>query len=191
MSSALSFVNHSSVLRVISQLDADSLSQLKLSELKENCTLQNILLKNEPIYIAGRYMKFSRNVSQTPWFVDGGALFMTCVQEQINAGVKQYINYKSSTFSSSGREDVDVRMLGRGRPFLLEILNPRPLTNEDLMGKIQSFINTSNKDVQVRDLQIVDKTDSQKFLKEGGMSKTKTYQVLLLHFDVGKAIFLT
>lgn len=28
-------------------------------------------------------------------------------------------------FHSAGREDVDVRMLGSGRPFLLEILTPR------------------------------------------------------------------
>ena len=28
-------------------------------------------------------------------------------------------------FSSSGREDVDVRMLGLGRPFLFELVNPR------------------------------------------------------------------
>ena len=27
-------------------------------------------------------------------------------------------------FSSSGREDVDVRMLGDGRPFIVELINP-------------------------------------------------------------------
>lgn len=28
-------------------------------------------------------------------------------------------------FASSGREDVDVRMLGTGRPFVIEFVNPR------------------------------------------------------------------
>jgi hypothetical protein len=31
-------------------------------------------------------------------------------------------------FHGAGREDVDVRMLGRGRPFILQVLNPRVLT---------------------------------------------------------------
>jgi tRNA pseudouridine synthase 10 len=31
----------------------------------------------------------------------------------------------SCKFVTAGREDIDVRMLGRGRPFILEIFNPR------------------------------------------------------------------
>jgi len=30
-------------------------------------------------------------------------------------------------FHGAGREDIDVRMLGRGRPFILEVINPRTL----------------------------------------------------------------
>lgn len=176
-SSAESFVNHSSVMRVISQLNGDSLSQLRLSNVAEKCILEDIALKNEAIYIAGRYLKYSRKLSQTPWIVDGGALFMSSVQERITGGVVRYIECKDIKFSSSGREDVDVRMLGRGRPFLLEVSNPRPSTNEQLMEKIKAFISESCEDVRVRDLQIVDKENCQKFLKEGEDSKTKTYQV--------------
>lgn len=179
-SSAGSFVNHSSVLRVINQLSRDSICQLKLSDIQEECVLLEVSLKNEPLFIAGRYLKFSRVLSQTPWVVDNGALFMSSVQERITSGVEKYISYKDIKFSSSGREDVDVRMLGNGRPFLLEILHPRFLDTEDVMGKIKSFINKSYDDVQVRDLQIVDKGTCTKFLKEGEDSKTKTYQVSVL-----------
>ena len=28
-------------------------------------------------------------------------------------------------FSSGGREDIDVRMLGKGRPFVLKLINPK------------------------------------------------------------------
>jgi len=176
-SSATSFINHSSILRVINQLDKAAFDGLKLSNISELCRVENVLFKREPIYIAGRYMKYSRNLSQTPWIVNGDTLFMSSVQEQIISGVERYINCKDIKFSSSGREDVDVRMLGRGRPFLLEIHNPRPLTKEDLIGKIKSFINDTHCDVQVRDLQFVDKTDSQKYMKEGEQEKTKSYQV--------------
>ena len=61
-------------------------------------------------------------------------------------------------FASSGREDVDVRMLGNGRPFLLEIVNAKRVKyTPSEMKKFQDFINAESKDIQVRDLQIVDK----------------------------------
>ena len=61
-------------------------------------------------------------------------------------------------FSSSGREDVDVRTLGRGRPFMFEIVNSRKVnfTSEEL-SKIQDNINTNSKEIFVRDLQVVKK----------------------------------
>jgi tRNA pseudouridine synthase 10 len=61
-------------------------------------------------------------------------------------------------FSSSGREDVDVRTLGIGRPFLFEILNPRKVnfTPEEL-EKIEQEINSSTEKIRVRRLAIVPK----------------------------------
>ena len=61
-------------------------------------------------------------------------------------------------FSSSGREDVDVRMLGLGRPFLFELVNPRKVyVPLDEMLKIQESINSSSLDIFIRDLQMVSK----------------------------------
>ena len=66
--------------------------------------------------------------------------------------------FSESRFSSSGREDVDVRMLGRGRPFLFELVNPRQVhLSQDELTKMQQIINESTQDVFVRDLQIVSK----------------------------------
>ena len=66
--------------------------------------------------------------------------------------------FSDSKFSSSGREDVDVRMLGRGRPFLLEMVNPRKVhLTRDELDDIQSNINESTNDIYIRDLQIVPK----------------------------------
>ena len=72
--------------------------------------------------------------------------------------VKFWLNFSDAKFSSSGREDVDVRMLGKGRPFLFELLNPRRVyfTKEEML-EIQNGINQNSQDVQVRDLQIVSK----------------------------------
>ena len=61
-------------------------------------------------------------------------------------------------FSSSGREDVDVRMLGRGRPFMFELVNPRRVhLSQQEVSDIETAINESSKDVFVRDLQVVPK----------------------------------
>lgn len=62
------------------------------------------------------------------------------------------IGYK---FVSAGREDANVRMLGTGRPFYLELINPRvaKFTQEEY-DTMQNAINSSDtKDaVQLRDL---------------------------------------
>ena len=68
------------------------------------------------------------------------------------------LNFLVAKFSSSGREDVDVRTLGRGRPFMFEIVNSRKVnfTSKEL-SKIQGNINANSKDIFVRDLQVVRK----------------------------------
>ena len=49
-------------------------------------------------------------------------------------------------------------MLGRGRPFLLEMVNPRKVhLTRDELDDIQSNINESTNDIFIRDLQIVPK----------------------------------
>ena len=66
--------------------------------------------------------------------------------------------YIVAKFSSSGREDVDVRTLGRGRPFMFEIVNSRKVnfTPEELL-EVQKDINKDTKDIFIRDLQKVNK----------------------------------
>ena len=49
-------------------------------------------------------------------------------------------------------------MLGLGRPFLFELVNPRKVYfSKEEMAKIEESINASTQDVFVRDLQIVSK----------------------------------
>ena len=85
-------------------------------------------------------MKLSRDISQTPWNLneedeeaDDVALKSTLkpksqiksVQEYLGESIRQEIFGSDEVLlHGSGREDIDVRMLGRGRPFILEFLNP-------------------------------------------------------------------
>jgi tRNA pseudouridine synthase 10 len=77
-----------------------------------------------PIYVAGRYFKFARNISQTPWVVDGATKGSGSVSDLISVHFLPHFRASEAKFSSAGREDCDVRMLGTGRPFYLEFLDP-------------------------------------------------------------------
>ena len=56
-----------------------------------------------------------RNLSQTEWIVDGAKKTETCLEELIKNPINRYVKAEQLRFSSSGREDVDVLMLGNGR----------------------------------------------------------------------------
>ena len=178
-SATKSFLNQSSIVRALSGIDEQVLNEWPISSSETNCDLSSIKLTNSPIYIAGRYMKYSRTLSQTPWILDGQRLMESSVQDVIQDRIKESIKCDQMKFSSSGREDVDVRMLGRGRPFVFELLNPRiTWFSVKQMIEIMSAINESQVDVCVRDLQIVSKESIHSDLKEGESQKRKTYQAL-------------
>lgn len=135
----------------------------------------------ENIYLAGRYNKYLRNLSQSPWIDKDDVRIKDSVQELIEEGLNKYLRFDKSVFSSSGREDVDVRMLGKGRPFVFKIVNPfNPTTyDKETMAKIQKFINLKHKNkIQVRYLQVVSKEGVSTHLKDGQESKTKEYRAL-------------
>ncbi|KAK3867842.1 hypothetical protein Pcinc_026730 [Petrolisthes cinctipes] len=130
--------------------------------------------------LVGRYNKYSRELPQTPWFVEGERKQSTSVQELLSAILNNTIKAQDLKFSSSGREDVDVRCLGVGRPFVIEFINPRhTLLTQTQVAVLQSAVNESTHLVKLRHLQIVDKKDV-KYLKEGEEEKTKTYCALCL-----------
>ena len=135
----------------------------------------------ETIYIAGRYNKYLRDLSQSPWIDKDDVRVKDSVQELIEDGLKQYLKFEKSIFASSGREDVDVRMLGRGRPFTFKLLSPEFLAdyNEATLAKIQVFVNSKHKGkVHIRDLQYVTKSDITKYMTETLESKQKQYRAL-------------
>jgi len=49
---------------------------------------------------------------------------ITSIEEELIKYLKDEIIAKDYLFHSGGREDIDVRMLGIGRPFILECVGP-------------------------------------------------------------------
>ena len=113
----------------------------------------NVELQISPLYIYGRYKKFIRGIPQTRWdckecYGKGcekcnymGKMYETSVEEIIAKRVMGLTKGAEHSFHGMGREDIDARMLGNGRPFVLEIKVPirRHLNLKDLEKVINEY----------------------------------------------------
>lgn len=178
--SAFSLFNRANVAKAITDItDAEFKRNFQCPPVppinKVTCDLS---CQQEAVYVAGRYNKYSRTLSQTPWMIEGQRRSESSVQELLCTEVNKHFKSTEQKFSSSGREDVDVLMLGNGRPFVLELINPkqRCFSSEEMMA-IQKSINAATKDIQCRDLQIVKRGDVER-LKDGEIFKVKDYTAL-------------
>lgn len=151
-------------------------------------TFDSVSILRESIFCAGRYNKWSRVLPQTPWILDGERKMKNSVQELITVNLQRSFKAEDCRFSSSGREDVDVRTLGNGRPFAVELINPRISTlSAEQIAEIERDINKNSFDyIFVRDLQIAPR-EQLKHLKEGEEHKLKQYCALcVIYGDVGE-----
>lgn len=97
---------------------------------------KTLFLELKPVYLYARYNKFQRGIAQTYHycrFCKGrtchqcnytGKQSEESVQELLAQLVLPVFESSALVFHGSGREDADVRMLGNGRPFMMELQNP-------------------------------------------------------------------
>jgi tRNA pseudouridine synthase 10 len=90
-----------------------------------------------PLFVYGRYRKLSRGIPQTRWPCTRcrgkgcercggkGKMYETSVEEIVAAPLMAQVGGTAHALHGMGREDVDARMLGNGRPFVLEVSRPR------------------------------------------------------------------
>lgn len=96
-----------------------------------------ISFESRALYLYGRYRKLERGISQARWLCmscqgrgcrrcDGaGRHYTRSVQEEIGRVLGPAFGSTGlPSLHAAGREDVDVLMLGQGRPFVLEIPEP-------------------------------------------------------------------
>jgi tRNA pseudouridine synthase 10 len=98
---------------------------------------EKIRLQVNPLFVAGRYRKLVRDIPQSKWFCSScrgrgcekcggtGKLYPESVEELASKPLLEATQGEESFFHASGREDIDARMLGTGRPFVIEISKPR------------------------------------------------------------------
>ncbi|CAI6008240.1 unnamed protein product [Closterium sp. NIES-65] len=129
----------------------------------------------ESVYIAGRYLKFSRALSQSPWTVDDEQMGDGSVQDLIASHLLPLLQPLSHKFQAAGREDIDVRMLGSGRPFLLELKGARRVPMAEELGRIELEINEQERGkVGVCQLQLADSRVCA-LMRQGEAEKQKSY----------------
>ena len=138
-----------------------------------------------PLYLRGRYRKLVRGVPQTRWPCrrcmgkgcarcgGTGKMYPTSVEEVIAAEVMRDSGGTGHALHGMGREDVDARMIGRGRPFIVEIKEPRRRSLD--LAAIAARINASGT-VEVDGLVLARGSDVVP-LKEDRVPKT--YRILL------------
>ena len=97
----------------------------------------SVRLQVNPVFVAGRYKKLVRGIPQAKWICTRcggkgcprcnwtGKMYPTSVSELITGPMIEAFEAEEAAFHAAGREDVDARMLGRGRPFVVELKRPR------------------------------------------------------------------
>ena len=144
-----------------------------------------------PLFVGGRYLKLLRDVSQSPFFDEkGDRRGRTSVQEEIERVVLPLFSEPAlpggggcdgCKFVTAGREDLDVRCLGKGRPFILEIANAKlggggPPT-QGALDAARRRLRESACGVELGALAMVGKEELAA-IKEGETSKQKSYEAL-------------
>ena len=147
-----------------------------------------IILQSNPLYVRGEYKKLVRDIPQSKWSCRScrgegcpkcngtGKMYSESVEEIIAGPLLEKTGGEDVAFHAAGREDVDARMLGTGRPFIMEIKRPRrrfidlqsltEIINEQARGKVEAL-----------NLRSAGKGDVKRLKK--GEGSTKIYKVFI------------
>lgn len=106
-----------------------------------------------PLFVYGRYRKFSRELPQTRWPCrecrgkgcprcgGKGRMYDNSVQDMIGPVLLRHAEGEGEFFHGMGREDIDALMLGNGRPFVAEVRRPKRRSLD--LSVIEEEINAS------------------------------------------------
>jgi len=149
---------------------------------------EEIKIQLNPLYITGRYKKLVRGIPQSKWFCSHcrgkgcekcnwtGKMYQESVEEIIEKPFLEVTQGSKAFFHGSGREDIDARMLGTGRPFAIEISNPKKRFLN--LRQLEETVNSSGQGkVEISNLQFADKEDVRRLKK--AEASTKKYRVLI------------
>ncbi len=110
-------------------------------------------LQVKSAYFRGRYRKLVRGIPQTRWPCRScrgrgcnrcggtGKMYGASVEELVAGPMMGLLGGEDHALHGAGREDVDALMLGRGRPFIIEIRRPKRRTLD--LAQAEAAVNQS------------------------------------------------
>ncbi|MEM3696111.1 MAG: tRNA pseudouridine(54/55) synthase Pus10 [Candidatus Bathyarchaeia archaeon] len=149
---------------------------------------EKVKLQPNPLYIAGRYKKLVRGIPQSKWFCSNchgkgcekcnwtGKMYPESVEEIIAKPFLEATGGTKASFHAGGREDIDARMLGKGRPFIIQITKPKKRFID--LEKMEEIVNSYAKGkVAISHLHFADKAAVRRLKK--AESSQKEYRVIV------------
>ena len=145
------------------------------------------------LHVFGRYRKLARDVPQTKWpcrRCQGrgchecgltGKQYPTSVEEMVARPFLDATGASQESFHGAGREDIDARCLGTGRPFILELKDPR-VRSIDLERFPPLVRELSGGLVEIDSLRLADKSEIAAIKEHRG---SKTY---VAHVDFERPV---
>ncbi len=147
---------------------------------------ETIRLQINPLFVGGRYRKLVRDVPQSEWFCScrgrgchkcggTGKLYPESVEAFTSKPLLEATGGSEAFFHASGREDIDARMLGSGRPYIVEVSQPKRRSVD--LKLIEAAVNAGGVGkVEVEGLHFASKDDVRHLKK--GENAQKEYRLL-------------
>jgi tRNA pseudouridine synthase 10 len=148
----------------------------------------HVSLQVNPLHISGRYKKLARGVSQSRWICRTchgkgcekcnwtGKMYAESVEDFIAKPTLEMTSSETAILHGAGREDVDARMLGTGRPFVIEVKTPKKRFI-DLKALEKTINKHATGKVEVHGLKFADKDLVRRLKKDEGSEKA--YRVVV------------
>ena len=163
-----------------------------------NLWTEKVELQVNSVFIYGKYRKFKRGIPQTRWFCREcrgrgcekcnftGKMYAESVEELISGSILAEFKGEDMVLHGCGREDIDARMLGSGRPFVVEIKEPRQRKVD--LRMLEEKVKEENKGkVEVTGLQYV-KREMVAKIKNAKADKTYRVEAVLKTKDKGAVL---
>lgn len=146
----------------------------------------SIRIESPSLLIFGYYLKLGRNISQNAWIrKDGSRKYPLSVEDAVRSA-SFTVGANDVALHIAGREDADVRVLGNGRPLVIEFKNP--LKRDVSLSELENALNSFSRWIEFRITMSVGREFVSR-LKQSASASFKIYRAVFLtekSIDPGK-----
>ena len=152
-------------------------------------------------YLYGRYLKLERGIPQTRWPCRAckgrgcercdqtGLQYKKSVQDLIGNPLLEIFQSNEHAFHGMGREDIDVRCMGRGRPFVIEMKEPE-IRSVDVIEAMKTINEAAGGSIEITGLRDSNRSEVVR-VKDTPAEKSYTIRFRLLPLSEAEFAVLT